>query len=167
MKSKMSDDITFEIQKEFKELLEYLNDLELLIESSLYELTNNPKREHIEALIDTLDELITRYDEFLTSLISIAGEIRGFSKTGDKILDRVESVKGIANTAKNELEDLKGMIKEGFTNIQYLEDLKREIINRINEKIRYIRDYITSKIKDDLDILAKELEKMERYYEEE
>ena len=72
----------------------------------------------------------------------------------------------MAIEASKELEDLRGIVKEQVTKNQAIEDIKRELMKRINQKITAVRQYVIDQVTSDLMTLARELEKIERYYEE-
>jgi len=162
----MSDDIKYEIEKEFDSLMGKLKDLEIFIEENIFELSGNVSRDLIDTLLDSFQDFIIRYDDFLSDVISIAGEVRGFSRIGANIIERLENIKEMAIEASKELEDLRGIIKEQVTKNQAIEDIKRELMKRINQKITAVRQYVIDQVTSDLMVLARELEKIERYYEE-
>jgi len=162
----MSDDIKYEIEKEFDSLMGKLKDLEIFIEENIFELSGNVSRDLIDTLLDSFQDFIIRYDDFLSDVISIAGEVRGFSRIGANIIKRLENIKEMAIEASKELEDLRGIVKEQVTKNQAIEDIKRELMKRINQKITAVRQYVIDQVTSDLMTLARELEKIERYYEE-
>jgi len=162
----MSDDIKYEIEKEFDSLMGKLKDLEIFIEENIFELSGNVSRDLIDTLLDSFQDFIIRYDDFLSDVISIAGEVRGFSRIGANIIKRLENIKEMAIEASKELEDLRGIVKEQVTKNQAIEDIKRERMKRINQKITAVRQYVIDQVTSDLMTLARELEKIERYYEE-
>jgi len=162
----MSDDIKYEIEKEFDSLMGKLKDLEIFIEENIFELSGNVSRDLIDTLLDSFQDFIIRYDDFLSDVISIAGEVRGFSRIGANIIKRLENIKEMAIEASKELEDLRGIVKEQVTKNQAIEDIKRELMKRINQKITAVRQYVIEQVTSDLMTLARELEKIERYYEE-
>ena len=166
MSGGMSDDIKYEIEKEFDSLMGKLKDLEIFIEENIFELSGNVSRDLIDTLLDSFQDFIIRYDDFLSDVISIAGEVRGFSRIGANIIKRLENIKEMAIEASKELEDLRGIIKEQVTKNQAIEDIKRELMKRINQKITAVRQYVIDQVTSDLMTLARELEKIERYYEE-
>ena len=166
MSGGMSDDIKYEIEKEFDSLMGKLKDLEIFIEENIFELSGNVSRDLIDTLLDSFQDFIIRYDDFLSDVISIAGEVRGFSRIGANIIERLENIKEMAIEASKELEDLRGIIKEQVTKNQAIEDIKRELMKRINQKITAVRQYVIDQVTSDLMVLARELEKIERYYEE-
>jgi len=162
----MSDDIKYEIEKEFDSLMGKLKDLEIFVEGNIFELSGNVSRDLIDTLLDSFQDFIIRYDDFLSDIISIAGEVRGFSRIGANIIKRLENIKEMAIEASKELEDLRGIIKEQVAKNQAIEDIKRELMKRINQKITVVRQYVIDQVTSDLMTLARELEKIERYYEE-
>ncbi len=166
MSGGMSDDIKYEIEKEFDSLMGKLKDLEIFIEENIFELSGNVSRDLIDTLLDSFQDFIIRYDDFLSDVISIAGEVRGFSRIGANIIKRLENIKEMAIEASKELEDLRGIVKEQVTKNQAIEDIKRELMKRINQKITAVRQYVIDQVTSDLMTLARELEKIERYYEE-
>ncbi len=166
MSGGMSDDIKYEIEKEFDSLMGKLKDLEIFIEENIFELSGNVSRDLIDTLLDSFQDFIIRYDDFLSDVISIAGEVRGFSRIGANIIKRLENIKEMAIEASKELEDLRGIVKEQVTKNQAIEDIKRELMKRINQKITAVRQYVIEQVTSDLMTLARELEKIERYYEE-
>jgi len=143
-----------------------LKDLEIFVEENIFELSGNVSRDLIDTLLDSFQDFIIRYDDFLSDVISIAGEVRGFSRIGANIIKRLENIKEMAIETSKELEDLRGIIKEQVTKTQAIEDIKRELMKRINQKITAIRQYVIDQVTSDLMTLARELEKIERYYEE-
>ena len=86
MSGGMSDDIKYEIEKEFDSLMGKLKDLEIFIEENIFELSGNVSRDLIDTLLDSFQDFIIRYDDFLSDVISIAGEVRGFSRIGANII---------------------------------------------------------------------------------
>ena len=166
MSKGMSDDIKYEIEKEFDSLMGKLKDLEIFVEGNIFELSGNVSRDLIDTLLDSFQDFIIRYDDFLSDIISIAGEVRGFSRIGANIIKRLENIKEMAIEASKELEDLRGIIKEQVAKNQAIEDIKRELMKRINQKITVVRQYVIDQVTSDLMTLARELEKIERYYEE-
>jgi len=166
MSKKISDDIVFEIEGEFKELTKMVRDLEMIVEESLFELSDNVDRDFIDALIEGLTDFLIKYDDFLFNVMSIAGEVRGVSEIGSKVLENLEKIKTDAKDASLELGDLRGMIKKSIAESQSISKIKQDLIKRINEKISRIKEYVTNQIIEDLKKLEKELEKAERYYEE-
>lgn len=159
------DDLSYKIKNEFKKIYERLNELGVYVEENLINLRSNISRESISSLIDTLNELMIMYDDFLSSVISIAGEVRGYSRVGAIKIRKLEEVKDQIAELINDLKDLLGFAKEYVAKRSYVEKIKKDIIDKVNRNIEALRTYISEQLEYDLKIISNELQKMEKYYE--
>lgn len=166
MQKRMSDDTEYEINEEFKNVLRNLEDLEVFVEEEFVEINENTSKEVVDALLDAVQDFALKYDEFLTDIISIAGEVRGYSKTGEAILEQLEQIKKDAVEVSKELQELRGLIKEQANKNTIVKEIKEELVHRINEKITHIKNYLINQIEEDIETLENELKKMEKFYEE-
>jgi len=165
MSQKAPDDLSYEIKNEFRKIHERVEELEFYVEENLIELRDNINRESINSLIDALSEFTVMYDEFLSSVLSIAGEVRGYSKVGANKIRKIEDIKEQLSELINDLKDLLGFAKEYTVKRDYVEKIKNDMIRKVNESIKTLRTYISEQLDYDLKVISEELQKMEKYYE--
>ncbi len=165
MSQKVPDDVSYEIKSEFRKVYDRVKELELYVEENLIELKNNINRDLIKSLIDALNEFAVIYDDFLSNVISIAGEVRGYSKIGANKIKKLEAIKEQVSEIINELKDLLGFVKEYAVNKDYVEKIRKDMVNKVNQGIKALRSYISEQLDSDLRIISEELLKMEKYYE--
>ncbi len=165
MRQKIPDDISYEIRDEFDHLYAYVKKLELFVEENLYELKENVEKDSISSLVESLNDFLIIYDDFLSNVISIAGEVRGYSKIGAEKIRHLERIKEQVASLVENLKELAGFAKEYTTNRPDIQKIKTDLVKTINGSIRSIRKYISEQLESDLRILSQELQKMERYYE--
>ncbi|MHA1589216.1 MAG: hypothetical protein ACTSVA_01245 [Candidatus Njordarchaeales archaeon] len=167
MSKKIFDELSRRIKSEFEEILKNAEDLELDFEDNVPEFTEDITREEAEAIIDSITNLIEKYEEFLIGLSSIAGETVGFSKEGQKAFQELKSAKKKLEKLKEMIRDFSGLLKKMFAtlNNDSLNDTKKIYLEKINEAIQELRDFFSEKIYENIYTLMSELEKIETYYE--
>jgi len=165
-REKKFDDLIYRINNEFKPLFEQAKNLESMAESELYDLDDEISKPVLEVFNDTLESLHEKFVNFLNQLLSIAGEVKGFSKLGRWSFDKLDHIDDLFRDLRSRIEELTGLLKENISSVDNsgVNVLLKEMIYTTNNQISEIRKFFGEELFNILNNIKEELIKMESYY---